>query len=46
MTTPKEFLCKKCLGKMQKYEANRKKVWRIKVKEKRSEPEKINVKIK
>lgn len=46
MKTPKRFLCKKCLEKMQEYDAQRKKVWRIRVKEVKSRSQKVNVKIK
>ena len=42
--TPQEFLCKKCLKKMAEYDANRKRVWRLKIKEVKSKAEVIKIK--
>ena len=41
--TPKEFLCKTCQKKFNEYEANRKKIWRIKVREIKSKVEKVKI---
>ena len=40
--TPKEFLCQKCLKKMQEYDRVRKFVWR----EENKRSQKVNIKIK